>query len=139
MTELQQRIIAAARECLGTPFRHQGRIAGMGLDCAGLAVHVIRALGLPFTDERGYSRLPHKGRLQAAIDAQPSLARVRDAAPGDVLLIRIGSEPSHVAIDCGETMIHAYQHVGRVCEHRLDEHWTGAIVQRYRITQEHAA
>ena len=36
-------IIAIARACLGTPFRHQGRIPGVALDCAGLVVAVAAA------------------------------------------------------------------------------------------------
>ncbi len=31
--------IAAARTCLGTPFHHQGRAPGVGLDCIGLDHH----------------------------------------------------------------------------------------------------
>ena len=30
-------VIAAARQCLGTPFRHQGRLLSFGLDCAGVS------------------------------------------------------------------------------------------------------
>ena len=43
-------IIEAAAECIGVPFRHQGRSIepgpGQGIDCVGLAVHVARSLGL---------------------------------------------------------------------------------------------
>jgi hypothetical protein len=43
-------VIEAARECLGTPFRHQGRIVGEALDCAGVAVHVAERLGYGVLD-----------------------------------------------------------------------------------------
>jgi cell wall-associated NlpC family hydrolase len=48
-------IIAAARACLGTPFRHQGRLPGIGLDCAGVALHVAQAVGCGTLDASGLS------------------------------------------------------------------------------------
>ena len=38
-------IVNAARECVGTPFRHQGRVLGVGLDCAGLVLMPFSAVG----------------------------------------------------------------------------------------------
>jgi cell wall-associated NlpC family hydrolase len=132
---LADKILAAARACLGTPFRHQGRLPGIALDCAGLICHVCESIGVPYTDERGYSRLPHQGRLQAALDAQESLVRVSDPAPGDVLLFRFRTEPMHIGIYAGETIIHAYEQAGKVCEHRMDDAWRARIVQAYRIVR----
>ena len=40
-------MIAAARACIGTPFHHQGRRPGAGLDCIGLIVIALRAAGFP--------------------------------------------------------------------------------------------
>ena len=130
-------ILAAARACLGTPFRHQGRIPGLALDCAGLVVHVVNALGLPYQDEQGYSRLPHHGRLEAALDMQPALRQipVAERAPGDVLLMRFRAEPTHLGILAGDTVIHAYEQAGKVCEHRMDAAWTARIARVYRIVR----
>lgn len=132
-----QAIIDAARSQLGVAFRHQGRLPGIALDCAGLIAHVMDTLGLPYEDVPGYSRLPHHGRLQQALDAQPSLERVTTPEPGDVLLMRFRTEPMHLAIHAGETIIHAYEQVGRVCEHRLDDAWAARIVQAYRMRCAH--
>ena len=41
-----QKIVAAARACIGTPFRPQGRLPGVGLDCIGLAAWAVRAVGI---------------------------------------------------------------------------------------------
>lgn len=130
-------IIAAARACLGTPFRHQGRIPGLALDCAGLVVQVVKTIGLPYHDERGYSRLPHHGRLEAALDAQPSLRQIPagDRAPGDVLLMRFKAAPTHLGILAGDTLIHAYEQAGKVCEHRMDPAWIARIARVYRIVR----
>ena len=55
-------IVASARAAIGTPFRHQGREAGRGLDCAGLLVHVAREIGAEPRDRGGYARMPTGGR-----------------------------------------------------------------------------
>ena len=126
-------VVTLARECVGTPFRHQGRVPGRGLDCAGLIIHVASALGVEYLDEQGYSRHPHLGRLQAALDAQPCFEVVDSMESGDVLLMKFRKEPTHLAIYTGETIIHAYEQIGAVCEHRMDAEWLSRVVRIYRF------
>ena len=126
-------ILNSARACLETPFRHQGRVAGVGMDCAGLAVHIVEDLGLPYKDMYGYSRVPHEGKLKAMLDLQPSLQQVSTPEPGDLLLMKFGGEPTHIAVFTGSTVIHAYEAAGKVCEHILDSDWKAWIVASYRI------
>ena len=128
-------VIDAARACLDTPFMHQGRVPGLALDCAGLVVAVAKAIGADYNDHRGYSRSPSNGLLEAALDAQPCLSRVHDMQPGDVLLMRFAGEPQHLAICAGETIIHSYSQVGKVCEHRLADVWRARIVRIYRFKE----
>lgn len=127
-------IIAAARECIGTPFQHQGRRAGQALDCAGVLVHVAQRLGVEYWDVAAYGRMPHAGLLEATLDAQPCLLRVTERQPGDLLLMRFTGDPQHLAVCAGETIIHAYQRAGKCCEHRLDAVWARRIVRVYRFT-----
>lgn len=128
-------IITAARVHLGTPYRHQGRVPGLALDCAGLFVAVCQDLGLQVEDEAGYGRTPFKGLLEQCIDRQPFLTRVprEQMQAGDVLLMRFQTDPQHVAFHAGDTMIHAYSNVGRVVEHRLADVWRARIVHVYRF------
>lgn len=130
-------ILAAARECVGTPFWHQGRQVGIGLDCAGVAVHVAQCIGINYFDVSGYGRIPAGGQLERALDEQPGLQRVfiNDKQPGDLLLMRFASDPQHLAIYAGETMIHAYEPVGVCCEHRLSSMWAARIVRVYRFVE----
>lgn len=132
-----QRVIEIARSTMGTPFRHQGRVVGVGIDCAGVLVHILRTLGLPHDDSRGYPRLPYEGLIESILDAQPSLVAYPKSQmqPGDVLLMRFRTEPQHVAICTGETIIHSYSAIGRVVEHRLSPVWRARIVKIYRITE----
>lgn len=137
MTPLQIAIIAAARECIETPFRHQGRIIGRALDCVGVACHVMARLQLPYIDQSGYPRLPYKGLLTSALNEQPHLCEVEgEMRAGDLLLMRFMREPQHVAIltDTG-TIIHAWYDAGKCCEHDLTPEWRQRIVKVYRIVE----
>ena len=133
MTETD--IIQLARAQLGTPFKHQGRVPGLALDCAGLFVVVASALGLQVLDEQGYGRTPWQGLLEQCIARQPFLREVPkgEMRAGDVLLMRFTGEPQHIAIHAGATVIHAYESVGRVVEHRLADVWRARVVRVYRF------
>lgn len=129
-------IISNARSWLGTPFAHQGRARGRGVDCAGLVIVVGRELGLfaPDFDCTGYGREPHLGLLPSLMDAHMDLLESRAAAePGDVLLMTFLREPQHCGIltDTG-TLIHAFAGVGRVVEHGIDLKWARRVVAAYR-------
>ena len=127
-------IVTEARKHLGTPFVHQGRLPGKALDCAGLVVVVAQALGIEIADTKGYGRSPN-GALEAVIAAQTEVTQVpiAERQAGDILTMRFAREMQHVAICAGETVIHSYEAVGKVCEHALDEMWAKRIVRVYRF------
>lgn len=122
-------LVETARSMLGTPFHHQGRLPGVGLDCAGLLVCTLRALGLAVEDVRGYPRQPD-GRLLDLVERQTLPGAVE---PGAVLVIRFRGEPHHLAWCEGEGIIHALSTVGRVTRHPLDERWRRLIVAARRV------
>lgn len=128
-------IIAAARECLETPFQHQGRLVGRALDCAGVLCHIVSRLGLHYSAPTNYPRTPYKGQLEATLDAQPFLERVlaENMQPGDVLVMRFKTDPQHLAIWTGETIIHAYEASEKCCEHVMDDKWRARVVRVYRF------
>ena len=128
-------IIAAARDLIGTPFVHQGRLPHIALDCAGLVVAVAQAVGVEYIDQTGDSRSPSGGLLESALDDQPGITRIlpADRQPGDVLLMRFSGDPQHLAILAGTTIIHAYEAPGLVCEHDLTDLWARRIVRVYRF------
>lgn len=134
----QVRILNIARECIGTPFRHQGRIKGLALDCVGVAIHVAKELQIEYSDVNGYSRIPSNGLLEEAFMNQTCITRIHDLndmQDGDILLMRFAGEPQHVAIYCKEnnSIIHGYEAVGKVCEHILDSVWSKRIKMIYRF------
>lgn len=132
-------LITIARSTLGTPFCHQGRSLEGGLDCVGVPLYVANQMGISYTDVVGYTRRPGGGKLEATFDEHVEngvLIRVSisEMQAGDLLMMNFSGQPQHIAIFTGENIIHAYQQVGRVCEHRLDDTWRSRIVRVYRFS-----
>lgn len=127
-------IIATARSWLDTPFHHQGRLRGVGVDCIGLIVGVAAELGIATPDQTGYARTPSGGLLRHALDA--ALTAAPDLAPARIVLMRWESEDMHVGLLAehpagGLSLIHAYAQARRVVEHYLDDIWADRITAIY--------
>lgn len=133
-------ILLAARAAVGTPFKHQGRLVGKGLDCAGLLVHVARTLGIEPIQRDGYARMPSNGQLEATLEenvAAGILLKVspRDLLPGDMVLMKFEGEGAarHLGIVGDGTLIHSWAVVRRVCEHTIDDAWRRRIIAGFRF------
>jgi cell wall-associated NlpC family hydrolase len=114
------RVIAAAREWLGTPFHHAAQVKGVGVDCVHLVAAVYEAAGLtgkveiePYSvqvmlhrdDETVIRYLTRYGR------------EVEAPGAGDVVLYRVGKSYSHAGIVVAwPTIIHAHSLSGKVVE-----------------------
>jgi cell wall-associated NlpC family hydrolase len=130
-------LVTEARRWLGTPFRHQGRIRGEGVDCIGLVLEPARGLGLTDYRPPAYSRLPDAGTLRRELARHLMTVAKAEMHPGDILLLAVPLSPSHLAL-VGElagtlTMIHASGPIGRVVEHGIDAVWDGRIRGVYRF------
>jgi cell wall-associated NlpC family hydrolase len=139
MDDLGAAIVAAARECVGTPFRHQGRLPKIGLDCAGLVIYAARAQGLPVIDFKGYPDRPFDGMLKRMLDSQTCIREIyiTDIQPGDLLLMRVNHDPQHLAIVSENNyIIHTFQDIGKVAEHRMDLLARAKILNAYRFKRE---
>lgn len=133
-------IVEAAMGLLETPFKHQGRAPGRGIDCVGVYIHVCETLGIDCLDTTGYPRDPHDGTLERELDLQPGLERIPliEAKAGDLLAMRISRAPQHIAIHAGfigghPYIIHSSEEAGKVCWHRVDSTWRHRILMAYRF------
>lgn len=115
---MRSEFIAAARACLDTPFRHQGRLAGVGLDCVGLVVVAALEVGIPVIDNLTYPHNPSDAFLRhMLVDVNRLTAcSFDDDAIGDLLLLRYSKRATHVAIRTDLGVLHATADVGRVVE-----------------------
>lgn len=88
-----------------TPFHPQQRARGRGVDCKGLPWGVASELGFPEA-ESYYARfstydlnakngLPHELLLEGMAVL---FDRVEEILPGDLLLLKVGPHPRHIAI-----------------------------------------
>jgi cell wall-associated NlpC family hydrolase len=124
------KLVTAAREYLGTPFKHQGRSI-RGIDCGGLLVLACKDIGIELDDIGGYSRMPDGITMKAEFDRQ--LVRVAEAQAGDVYIMAFFKHPQHVAIVTDIGIIHAFEGVDKVVEHNLDARWKSRIKGIYRL------
>jgi NlpC/P60 family putative phage cell wall peptidase len=93
MNDLRERVIAEARSWIGTPYKHQASLKGVGCDCLGLLRGIWRALygtepeltpayAPDWAEANGEERLAEAARRHLAEIA------LNEAQPGDVLLFR---------------------------------------------------
>lgn len=145
MAEARGEVVAAAREWLGTPYRHQASVKGAGADCLGLIRGVWRTL---FGEEP--EAPPPYSRDWCEISRDEALwrAAARWLAPGDgetegaVLLFRMADDApaKHLAIRAksggGEaTIIHAYS--GRsVIESPFVDSWRRRVVASFHYPEQ---
>lgn len=128
-------IVDEARSWLGTPYRHQGRLKGVSVDCAGLLVCVARALGLPALDMTGYARRPD-GTLRDFVHGQTDPVAPGAQQAGDIVIFHWNNDPVHLGIlTSPSSIIHAFAINRNVCEHAIDEKWRRNIVG-YRAFKE---
>jgi cell wall-associated NlpC family hydrolase len=120
-------VVAAARSWLGTPFHHQARLQGVGVDCVGLVIGVARTLGLvpPGFDVQAYPRMPDGKSLMHLVHLHMRPLQIdQPMQPGDVVVVRFDADPQHLGIlgdyrHGGLSIIHAAATPGRVIETRL--------------------
>lgn len=133
----RERFLQAAISYLGTPFHHQGRLPGVGLDCAGVVVCAAREAEIEVADQRGYAHQPFGGLFeQAVLDHADPIGRA-ELLPGDLLLFAFGGAPQHIAVVTAVAerlhMVHAHAQVRKVAEQAVDAVWEAQLRGCFRL------
>lgn len=124
----------AASQFIGTPFRLHGRDPRRGLDCVGLLVVSMRAIGAEVSDPSGYglrnrsidSHL-EKFRLSSFVSASGEMES------GDILVVRPGPGQHHILICHGRSgFVHAHAGLGRVVRSSGPSPWQ--VWRHYRLS-----
>ncbi|WP_414831682.1 DUF6950 family protein [Afifella sp. YEN Y35] len=110
-------IVGAARRWIGTPYRHQAALRGVGADCLGLVRGVWREIygeeaEIPPAYTPDWAEARGEETLRDAARRHLCEIEISAARAGDVLLFRWrrGLPAKHAAILSGEaTMIHAHE------------------------------
>jgi peptidoglycan DL-endopeptidase CwlO len=100
------RVLATAREYLGTPYRYGGANPSQGFDCSGFVQYVFA---------RNHIQLPRTSHQQASAGRAVSL-KIDSLMPGDLMLFSSrGKGVNHVGIYLGnEWMVHSTAGAGKV-------------------------
>lgn len=118
-------VCALAQGWLRTPWHHQARLRGVGVDCAQLLIAVYVEAGLvPAFDPGDYAidHMLHSDR-ELFRDIAARYGRPTDMpGPGDVVIWRFGRCFSHggIVVDWPTRVIHAFRPFGQVCETPAD-------------------
>lgn len=131
---IREEVIEEARTWINTPFHHQGRVKGAGVDCAGVVIGTAEALGLlsDFND-MPYAKSPSADQLRTTLKTYMDEIPVSEALPGDVLLFAFDREPQHVGFLTNIGLLHAYAQVRKCVEHSFDAVWQSRVRGAYRF------
>ncbi|SCX96659.1 NlpC/P60 family protein [Microvirga guangxiensis] len=138
---LSSRVVTEARSWIGTPYRHQASLKGVGCDCLGLLRGIWRSvMGAEPELPPPYS----PDWAEAGADTLLAAARrhlieidVTAFAPGDVLLFRWRDNlpPKHCAIaTSASTMIHAHDGAS-VAEVAFAPWWRRHLAHAFRFPE----
>ncbi len=115
MSELAERraVLAEARAWLRTPWHHEARVKGAGVDCANFLIAVYAACGLvPEFQPEHYPAdwMLHRSEQKFLRYLLQYAAPVQVALPGDIAMFSFGRTDSHGAIVVEwPQIIHAYR------------------------------
>lgn len=148
LDDVGDRIALAAKGWVGTPFRWEASLKGVGADCRGVLSGVARECNRPEADEIearvvGYSRRIDERRLVEGLDRLYDRVALGDHVPatllrpGDVLGYRIQRKLQHLGIYTGDRvrhmMVHAYSgDPAQVIEAQLGRFWLGRLAGVWR-------
>lgn len=145
-------VVTEARTWLGTPYAHQGHTKRVATDCGGFVAGVGMAVGsfpadawsTMFAEHAGYARRPLNGMLEAICRRYLQPIPIEAAREGDVVLMRFGTEPQHLALLApylhgGLSIIHAFSRARPpgVCEHRFADVWRARVTEAFAFPGVH--
>ncbi len=136
----RNKIVEEARKFKGVPFKHQGRSRKQGIDCVGMLIILGEENGFykESLENNRYSKNPEVFKIKETLDEILVPIDKDKFKEGDILLFRIPFHPQHVGIvtdysDQSYGIVQAYQTIGKVVEHRLDQKWIDRIVKAYQV------
>ena len=126
-------IIREARSWIGTPWHHNQRCKGAGVDCVQFIAALAQSQGLDIGKLENYYRTPRGDELLDTMRAIPGLVETGIIQGGSILVFRVGGIPHHLAVATEEGMIHADAKVGRVVELSHRGFWDRLLVTAFKV------
>lgn len=124
-------IVDAVRTCVGTRFRSQGRVPGLGLDCVGVVLVAAAAAGIGVIAPAPYALGgDHEMDIEDAL-ASAGCQKVEVPLIGDIIIAAPSPLRRHLAVKTPAGVVHAHAGLGRVVEGPLDPTWVITGVWRF--------
>lgn len=132
-------IIVAVRDCVGTRFRAQGRLKGVGLDCVGVALVAARAAGITVPNLPAYRLGETEANVLDTLLLRLGLINQSQGAPGDLWVFAPDVQRRHLAIQtnlaepkiASLSFVHAHAGVGTVVEAPAMADWIAMSIWRF--------
>ena len=139
MNPFMQLFVTEARTWLGTKFQHQGRLKGVGVDCAGVVIMTARACHVAAEDVEGYAESPDADMFLNHVKTYMNEIQFEEIMPGDCLVFAFANEPQHIAIvteiDPDIIILHAFSIARKVVENGLDDTWKRRLRGCFRFKE----
>ena len=135
------RIVCEAFDWVGTPYHHQARVKGVGVDCAQLVAGVAENVfpRLRPINNQVYSvewHMHNREELMCDIIESFKCTRIEvaDRQPGDILTFQFGRVQSHMGILINDNQfIHARMDIGKVVINQLSGDWLDRLGRVYKF------
>ena len=124
-------IVEAALSCEGTPYMHQGRKRGLGLDCIGVVTSVCDLLGYKYEDFHDYSPIPDGVTLCRELAKWFDEVPDNDLLVGGVVVFNMATLPRHCGIITPYGLVHCWQEVGKCVHHVFSKKWQRRVHKVY--------
>ena len=140
--EIRSKLIKEAHTWIGTPWKHNQKAKGHGVDCVNFLYEIASASGieLPPMPKR-YKRNVVGDSISSYLAQTFRLISFTEIQKGDILVFQWGGVGHHVGI-VADTMpcisfIHANNNLGFVLKQNLDTDFLARLIEQYSLTTHH--
>lgn len=125
---MSDKIVEAALGWVDTPYHHQARVKGVGVDCAQLIAgiaeetgHIAAGTPIPFNYSTEWHLHNREEQLLQNLEAFGCTRKEGlNPEPGDILCFQYGRAVSHLGVYVGNDMfVHAANNLGKVALNTL--------------------
>ena len=134
-------VVTEARKWIDTPYHHQGRLIGVGVDCVGLIIGICEELCTESYDSKSYTRYrrcPPRGKgMLRDLDRVCGEGK-ETAEPGDIAVFWMNGRnkrAQHLAVVSDYGLIHTHSRAGKVVEHKFSAWWKNRLIGYYNFPE----
>lgn len=139
MTTFSHRFAEAVESYEGTPWHHQGRCPGVGLDCAGLVACGLRDAGANPADKIDYPRQQDRREIQKWLETHCTLVE-GEPEIGDICVFGVGGHALHIGVRTSKGLTHAFLRdgykEGAVVIVDFERYWRSHLVSVWRYRED---